>query len=63
MRRTYTKDLRAAVHVRLTAAHEAMLSAAAEREGVTKPEVVRAAVAAWLTAQRPCTTARNEAPR
>ena len=49
--RTYSKDLEAAVHVRLTATAAEQLAAIAEREGHTRPAIIRAAVAQYLAGQ------------
>ncbi len=46
--RRYSKDLVAAVHVRLAAHVDERLAAAAAREGSTRPELVRQAVAWYL---------------
>lgn len=49
--RRYSKDLEAAVHVRLTACAAEQLAAIAEREGNSRPAIIRAAVEQYLAGQ------------
>ena len=49
--RRYSKDLEAAVHVRIPRSTADQLAAIAEREGHSRPAIIRAAVEQYLAGQ------------